>query len=115
MISLSMAALGLAALCGGILPPSGFPVFVACSLVMGASGTFFNVPLMAYIQETVPPQMMGKVFSLLTTAMTLAAPLGLLLAGPVSERIGVSLWFVISGLLMAAAGAACFLATRRYD
>lgn len=38
-----------------------------------------------------------------------------LLAGPVSERIGVSLWFVISGLLMAAAGAACFLATRRYD
>jgi hypothetical protein len=29
---------------------------------MGCSGTFFNVPIMAYTQETIAPEMMGKVF-----------------------------------------------------
>lgn len=115
MISGAIGVLGLAAFCSGVLPAGGFAGFVICCFVMGASGTFFNVPLMAYIQETVPQQMMGKVFSMLTTAMTLATPFGLLLAGPVSEAVGVDLWFIASGLLMAAAGLACFISTRKYN
>ena len=77
--------------------------------------TAFNVPLMAYIQETVAPQMMGKVFSLLSTAMTLATPVGLLLAGPVSQAVGVPLWFMASGILLAAAGLVCYFAAGKYD
>ena len=100
---------------GGILPAGGFWGFVVCCFFMGASGTFFNVPLMAYIQETVAPEMMGKVFSMLTTAMTLATPFGLLIAGPVSEAAGVECWFWASGLLMVLAGGLCMAMTRRYD
>ncbi len=47
MISLSMTALGGTAFVSGILPAFAFPVFVFCCFIMGASGTFFNVPLMA--------------------------------------------------------------------
>uniref|UniRef100_UPI0039FBA538 hypothetical protein n=1 Tax=Klebsiella pneumoniae TaxID=573 RepID=UPI0039FBA538 len=47
-----------------------------------------NVPVMAYVQESIAPEMMGKVFSLLMTAMTLSMPIGLLVAGPVVEVIG---------------------------
>lgn len=115
MISMAICTLGLAAFFSGILPTIGFPWFVVCCFIMGASGTFFNVPLMAHIQETVAPQMMGKVFSMLTTAMTLAAPFGLILAGPISEAIGVHLWFAGSGILMAAIGVSCLFSTRRYD
>lgn len=115
MISAAISVLGLAAFAGGVLPAGAFSAFVICSFVMGASGTFFNVPLMAHIQATVAPKMMGKVFSLLTTAMMLATPFGLLLAGPISEAIGVDRWFACSGLLMAATGVVCFLATRKYD
>lgn len=115
MISLSMAALGAAAFISGALPASAFPVFVFCCFIMGASGTFFNVPLMAHIQETVAPEMMGKVIALLTTAMTLASPAGLLLAGPVSEIIGVERWFIWSGILMMAVGIVCFLRTKKFD
>ena len=79
---------------------------------MGASGTFFNVPLMAHIQETVEPQVMGKVLSILYTAMTLATPFGLLLAGPISEKIGVEYWFAGSGILMLITGIICFFSTR---
>lgn len=115
MISASISVLGLAAFFSGILPPESFYGFVVCCFVMGASGTFFNVPLMAHIQETVAPQMMGKVFSLLGTAMTLATPFGLLMAGPVSEVIGVELWFAGSGFLMAVIGGVCFFLTRKYN
>lgn len=115
MISAAISVLGLAAFAGGVLPAGAFFAFVICSFVMGASGTFFNVPLMAHIQATVAPKMMGKVFSLLTTAMMLATPFGLLLAGPLSEVIGVDRWFACSGLVMAATGVFCFLATRKYD
>lgn len=115
MISMAVGVLGLAAFCGGALPAGGFAGFAVCCLVMGSSGTFFNVPLMAHIQETVAPQMMGKVFSLLSTAMTLATPVGLLLAGPVSQAVGVPLWFMASGILLAAAGLACYFAAGKYD
>jgi len=115
MISSSIIVLGAAAMIGGLLPPAGFWGFAACCFFMGGSVTFFNVPLVAYIQESVAPEMMGKVLSMLTTAMNLAAPFGLLLAGPVSEAVGVDRWFIWSGFLMCVTGAVCFGITRRYD
>jgi len=115
MISLSIIILGFAALIGGLLPSAFFWGFVVCCFFMGASVTFFNVPLIAYIQESVAPDMMGKVLSMLTTAMTLATPFGLLVAGPVSEAVGVSQWFIWSGLLMCITGIVCFGVTWRYD
>lgn len=115
MISVSIITLGMAAFFSGIFPTEAFGGFVICCFVMGASGTFFNVSLMAHIQESTPPQMIGKVFSLLNTAMTLATPFGLLLAGPVSEAIGVELWFIGSGFLMAVIGIICFFTTHKFN
>lgn len=115
MISCAIALLGGAASVGGILPAGGYWGFVVCCFFMGASGTYFNVPLMAYIQETVAPEMMGKVFSVLTAAMTMATPIGLILAGPLSERIGVDRYFAWAGLLMCVMGIVCFFSTRPYD
>lgn len=115
MISTAICTMGLAAFFSGILPSAGFLGFVVCCFIMGAAGTFFNVPLMAHIQETIAQQMMGKVFSMLTTAMTLATPFGLILAGPISEAIGVHFWFAGSGILMTAIGIVCFFSTRKYD
>lgn len=115
MISSSMIVLGVAAVISGGLPPEGFWGFVICCFFMGASGTLFHVPLMAYIQETIPPEMMGKVFSLFTMAMILATPLGLLAAGPVSEAVGVHRWFLWSGLLMGVTGIICMFMTHSFD
>lgn len=115
MASLAIGLMGLATLISGILPPSGFWVFTVCCFFIGASGTFMNVPVMSYIQERIAPEMMGKVFSLLMTAMTLAMPIGLLVAGPVVEVIGVSTWFFYSGIVLLANAVLCRLLTRRYD
>ncbi len=70
---------------------------------------------MAYIQETVAPQMMGKILSMFTVAMTWATPFGLFLAGPICETIDVELWFAVSGCLMMMAGAVCYFSTKKYN
>lgn len=115
MAAFAIGLLGVASLVSGALPSNGFWMFVVCCFFMGGAGTFINVPLMAYTQETIAPEMMGKVFSLMMAAMTLAMPIGLLMAGPVSEVIGVDTWFFWSGVAMVATGIFCRLLTRRFD
>ncbi|MDD4680281.1 MAG: MFS transporter, partial [Clostridia bacterium] len=115
MASLAIGLMGLTTLISGSLPISGFWIFVVCCFFLGASGTFMNVPVMSYVQESIAPEMMGKVFSLLMTAMTLAMPIGLLVAGPVVEVVGVNTWFFWSGVALMADAILCRLLTRRYD
>lgn len=115
MAALAIGLMGVAALVSGALPENGFWIFAICCFFLGTSGTFMNVPVMAYVQESTAPEMMGKVFSLLMTAMTLAMPLGLLVAGPVVEIIGVNRWFSWSGAALIADAMFCRLVTRRYD
>ena len=115
MASLAIGLIGLATMISGALPISGFWIFVACCFFLGASGTFMNVPVMAYIQESIAPEMMGKVFSLLMTAMTISTPVGLLVAGPVSEAVGVNTWFFWSGIALMADAVFCRFLTRPYD
>ena len=115
MATIAIGVMGACTLVGGTLPAEGFWIFLLCCFLIGSSGTFMNVPVMAYTQETIAPEMMGKVFSLMMTAMTWAMPIGLLVAGPVSEHIGVDRWFFGSGLALVATGLVCRLVTRRYD
>lgn len=115
MASLAIGVLGAASLVSGALPSSGFGLFAVCCFIMGTTGTFINVPLMAYTQESTPPEMMGKVFSLLMAAMTLAMPVGLLIAGPASEAVGVDKWFLGSGVALIVTAVLCRLRTRPYD
>jgi DHA3 family macrolide efflux protein-like MFS transporter len=115
MAALAIGLMGAATLVSGALPSGGFWIFTACCFFIGASGTFMNVPVMAYVQESTPPEVMGKVFSLLMTAMTLAMPFGLLVAGPVAEAVGVNTWFFWSGAALIANAVFCRLLTRRYD
>ena len=50
-----------------------------------------NGPILAILQTTIEPHMQGRFFSTMTSVAGLAAPIGLMLAGPVAERLGGSL------------------------
>jgi MFS transporter, DHA3 family, macrolide efflux protein len=60
-----------------------------------------NAPMMAIIQTTVPNQIQGRVLSLMTTIMGLAGPIGLAIAAPLGEAVGVRGVFIIGGVLSA--------------
>lgn len=59
-----------------------------------------DAPLMALLQSTIPPHQQGCALSLLTTLITLGAPVGLALATPVGELIGMHWLFVLVGTLV---------------
>lgn len=115
MVSAAFFLMGILTLISGLLPPAAFGVFVVLSFFLGASGTFANVPVMAYIQETIPANRLGKVLALVMAAATLAMPFGLLLAAPLVERIGIATYFFWSGLALIITAVYSRLATRRYD
>lgn len=115
MISFSTGLLGLCALIGGILPAHLFWIFCIVVSVMGSSGMGFNIPFTSYIQRTVPTENLGKVISLVTSVMSFAAPVGMFIAGPLSERIGVSNWMIWAGVVMVFVGCLCYFLTREFD
>ena len=115
MINLSLAALGLMIAIAGILPPSAFMVFALLSGLMGVTGNFFSIPFMAYVQTVVPPESLGRVFSMLLSIMSLAMPLGLLATGPIAELIGVANCFALAGSLMIVSAVGGYFGVKRVE
>ncbi|MZP30612.1 MFS transporter [Heliobacterium undosum] len=115
MISLGVFALGLCALIGGLVPAGAFWLFCIIVFIMGTTGMCSHIPFTAYIQKTIPQENLGKVISLVTSVMSFAAPIGMFIAGPVSEIIGVNNWMVCAGILMLLVGLLCYFTTRKYD
>lgn len=112
MISFSSLLLGACSLIGGLLPASAFWIFCIVVFLMGTTGMLGNIPLMAYIQQSVPQENLGKVISFVTSMMSLGIPIGLLISGPVAEIIGVNQWMRIAGILMLCVGLLSLWITR---
>lgn len=67
-----------------------------------------NGPLMAVLQTTVAPEMQGRVFTLMASMATAISPIGLAVAGPVADRLGVQVWYIVGGLVCMGMGALSF-------
>lgn len=115
MISLFIGLLGLSSFVAGLIPSNSFWLFCVLVFIMGTTGSGFNIPFTAYIQKTVPPENLGKVISFITSVMSFAAPVGMFIAGPVSEIIGVSNWMILAGLLMILVGFMSYTITKEFD
>lgn len=86
------------------LVPSGYlPVAITMWAVSGVAYIAGNAPFTVLLQSIVPNHLQGRVLSLLATVMGLASPIGLALATPLGEWIGVRWLFVVLGLLGAIA------------
>jgi DHA3 family macrolide efflux protein-like MFS transporter len=96
---------GLAIIAIGLGPPEALGLamvvilFSGCleAIVLGLSG--------AIAQAIIPPVMQGRVFALLLSVTWGLAPLGLLVAGPTADVFGVQVWWVLTGVIIAAMGA----------
>jgi MFS transporter, DHA3 family, macrolide efflux protein len=115
MISLSSLLLGVCSFIGGFLPQGAFWAFCAVVFVIGATGMMGNIPYMAYIQKSVKAENLGKVISFVTSLVSLGIPLGLFVAGPIAERVGVGRWMVGAGALMSIIGIGSYFMTRGFD
>ena len=111
LITGSFFMMGASLAIAGLLPPSDFIIFVVCCAIMGLSVPFYSGVQTALFQEKIKPEYLGRVFSLTGSIMSLAMPLGLILSGFFSDRIGVNYWFLMSGILIIGIAIVCPMMT----
>ncbi len=99
-----LLAAGAGAILIGLTPAAMFGVGVALFLFVGFTMPIINGPIHAVMQAVVAPEMQGRVFMLLGSAATAMMPIGLLIAGPVADRYGVQVWFLLGGFVTIAVG-----------
>lgn len=90
----------------GLLPPSGYYWAAFGCLLIGLTLPVINGSMVAIMQRGVPAGLQGRVLALLGSGVTAMSPIGLLLAGPISEFVGIQAWFVVGGAVMIITAAA---------
>ena len=104
-----MIGLGAAMLLLGVAPASAFCLALAAVALVGGTISLIDGPLMAVLQASVAPDMQGRVFSLVGSLAAAMSPLGLAVAGPVADAIGVQSWIIASGIACVLTGLIGFL------
>jgi DHA3 family macrolide efflux protein-like MFS transporter len=95
---------GLFGMGAGILvmsqaPPTSLLWIVGAAFFVGIMQPITNGPIGGVMQSTVAPEMQARVFSLLGSLASGMAPIGLLVAGPISDQVGIQSWFLLGGIL----------------
>jgi len=96
---LGLTGLGVGSFLIGISPSGAYGIALAGMALVGIMNTFANGPFFAILQSIVPPEMQGRVFTVLMSVSMAMAPIGLALAGPLTDRFGVQLWYVLGALI----------------
>ncbi len=107
ILTMNMALIvsGLATLLLGLLPASQLGIALGTMLVSGAAMALLDGALTALMQSTVAPEMLGRVWMLFASLIGITSPLGLAIAGPLTDALGPQLWYVLAGVICVGVGA----------
>jgi DHA3 family macrolide efflux protein-like MFS transporter len=98
-IAASILGIGLGSMVIGVLPASGYGMALLAVGFVGFMLPFANGTLGAIMRAAVDPAMQGRVFSTLGSISSGMVPIGYALAGPLSDRFGLLVWFVVTGVV----------------
>jgi len=114
---MGLIGIGAGFLLMGLTPHNRFGMGLASAFLAASMIPMANGPITAVVQASVAPGMQGRVFALIQSAVTAIAPVGLVVAGPVADVMGVRAWYVMGGAVCAAMGVVGFFvpAVRRIE
>ncbi len=100
--TMMMGAIGVG--CGilalGLIPEGGLYASLAPCFLIGFMVPMVDGPLMAIMQEHIDNEYQGRVFTIFGSLISLSTPVGLAIAGPVSDALGIQFWFIAAGVLI---------------
>ena len=107
VLSMNIVAMGLGITywAMGILPTSGFALFVVLTALSGIAGSIYWSSFTVILQTKIDPAALGRVFSIYDSISLLPTIPGLLATGFIAERIGLLNAFIIAGVATLAIGA----------
>lgn len=97
-----IALLGTCMAAIGALPNTAFWVAAGAMFCAGALAPIVVGSFQAIQQAVVPPHIQGRVFTLSRSGMDLMSPLGMAVAGPAADRIGLQGWYLLTGIVLVA-------------
>jgi MFS transporter, DHA3 family, macrolide efflux protein len=92
-----VAVMGVTTLAVGLVPSPFFAVLAVAVGLTGVAQSIANGSIGAAMQASVPPELQGRVLTLVGAVSGAMQPLGLALAGPLSDTVGIGVWFLVSG------------------
>jgi DHA3 family macrolide efflux protein-like MFS transporter len=72
--------------------------------LMGLTIPLVDGPIMAIMQSHIDPRLQARVFTLVGSLLSITAPLGLIIAGPLSDLINIQIWFIAAGIACVLSG-----------
>lgn len=79
------------------LPQKFFSIAVASIFFFSFLTAVANGNIQAVMQSSIPISVQGRVFTMLNSLSGGMSPIGLALAGPVSDILGIRIWFMVGG------------------
>lgn len=100
LVLFSFFGVGIIYIASGVLTGDfrGFVIFAILNAAGGLVVSLFNMLYMAIVQQSYPPEELGRVMSVMNSFMSAAGPIGLIFAGPLADAIGVEKLFLIAGI-----------------
>lgn len=75
-------------------------VFLGFMFLLGLAVPFFSTPSTTVLQETVEPEMQGRVFGFVGIVMAVAMPFGMAVFGPLADVVSVELLLIMAGVAL---------------
>lgn len=108
IINIMTIIVGMAYWFSGLLPTSGFVLFVVLTTIGGVAGSIYWSTFIVILQTKIDPAALGRVFSIYDSISLLPTIPGLLATGLIAERIGLLNAFIIAGVATFAVGVIAF-------
>ncbi|KPK91602.1 MAG: hypothetical protein AMJ88_13090 [Anaerolineae bacterium SM23_ 63] len=96
---MGLIGIGVGTLLLGLIPGTAFSFALLAMAITGIMMPIANGSIGGIMQATVDPGMQGRVFSLTGSAATAMIPIGLALAGVLSDAFDIQIWFQLGGIV----------------
>ncbi|MFE6649716.1 MFS transporter [Nocardioides sp. NPDC057772] len=94
------AMLAAGVLTAGLGLSTNLWVFFALGLGIGVTFTVMSTSAMSILQETVEPEMQGRVFGFVGIVLTVSMPLSMVVFGPLADAYAVESLLLVAGVLL---------------
>lgn len=106
MLALTLLGVGMVGI--GFTPVSAFPLAVGGMFLVGLAIAYVTSLRLAVLQASVPPEMQGRVITVALNGTAATDPIGLAIAGPLANMLGVGIWYVLGGIITLIMGIGSF-------